>query len=255
MKWDNRGACSRPPEAFHNRLVQTLAHLPEQKECLSMEKKRTWKRPAILVAAAIAVLGTTVFAAVALHGGLWSSHSYRNAIFTSAPDQAQMEQYLESAPAALPQTLGDGYEFQQTYQVFNEYTAEDGGTASEFISLSSDYQRDGETLDLTVFDQVDTMQVSHGAQIGSVDGTPIYRSQFTSVFLPVDYTMTEEEQAQVDAIEGEVSYGYGAAEMKIVPWDSISFVADGIVYQLGGNVTSLDEADWMEMAEQLIACR
>ncbi|MBS6366792.1 MAG: hypothetical protein KH420_05525, partial [Clostridiales bacterium] len=122
-------------------------------------------------------------------------------------------------------------------------------------SLSSDYQRDGETLDLIVFDQVDTMQASHGAQIGSVDGTPIYRSQFTSVFLPVDYTMTEEEQAQVDAIEGEVSYGYGAAEMEIVPWDSISFVADGIVYQLGGNVTSLDEADWMEMAEQLIACR
>lgn len=57
MKWDNRSAFSRAPEGFHNRLVQTLSHLPEQKECLSMEKKRTWKRPAVLAAAAHCSVG------------------------------------------------------------------------------------------------------------------------------------------------------------------------------------------------------
>ena len=255
MKWDNRSAFSRAPEGFHNRLVQTLSHLPEQKECLSMEKKRTWKRPAVLAAAAIAVLGTTVFAAVALHGGFWNSHSYKSAVFTEAPNQAQMEQYLETAPATLPQTLGDGYEFQQTYQVSNEYTPEDGIDATDFTSLSSDYQNGLDCLILIVFDQVDTMEMGYGTQIGAVDGVAIYRSQYTSVFLPVNYTMTEEEQAQVDAIEGEVAYGYGADEMEIQPWDSIYFIADGIVYQLGGSVTGLTEADWLEMAEDLISCR
>lgn len=256
MKWDNRSAFSRAPERFHNRLVQTLSHLPEQKECLSMEKKRTWKRSAVLAAAAIAVLGTTVFAAVALHGGFWSGHSYNNsAVFTAAPEQSQMEQYLETAPAALPQTLGDGYEFQQTYQVSNEYTPEDGTDTTGFTSLSSDYQNGADCLNLTVFDQVDTMEMGYGTQIGTVDGVAIYRNQYTSVFLPVNYTMTEEEQAQVDAIEGEVAYGYGADEMEIQPWDSIYFIADGIVYQLGGNVTGLEESDWLEMAEELISCR
>lgn len=202
MKWDNRSAFSRAPEGFHNRLVQTLSHLPEQKECLSMEKKRTWKRPAVWPLLPSQCWELPYSAAVALHGGFWNSHSYKSAVFTEAPNQAQMEQYLETAPATLPQTLGDGYEFQQTYQVSNEYTPEDGIDATDFTSLSSDYQNGLDCLNLIVFDQVDTMEMGYGTQIGAVDGVAIYRSQYTSVFLPVNYTMTEEEQAQVDAIEG-----------------------------------------------------
>lgn len=255
MKWDNRSAFSRAPEGFHNRLVQTLSHLPEQKECLSMEKKRTWKRPAVwplLPSQCWELPYSQPLRCMAVSG---TATVIKVRYSPQAPNQAQMEQYLETAPATLPQTLGDGYEFQQTYQVSNEYTPEDGIDATDFTSLSSDYQNGLDCLNLIVFDQVDTMEMGYGTQIGAVDGVAIYRSQYTSVFLPVNYTMTEEEQAQVDAIEGEVAYGYGADEMEIQPWDSIYFIADGIVYQLGGSVTGLTEADWLEMAEDLISCR
>lgn len=206
------------------------------------------KKFAVIAAAAVLVLGITVFAA----GGLvtsWHSSSSSEAEYTSLPTQEQCINDVGYAPV-LKDTFENEYKFSEGSVVKNDLRDDSGKSVEKFNSLSLRYKKGDDNVYMSV-DKYDSETEDYGDIIGSFDGIDIYYYSYMNKIVPPDYEMTEEDKRAEES--GELVFSCGSSEVDVSKVQSVHWEQNGIRYslmQIGGKL-SADEMT--EMAKELIA--
>ena len=233
-------------ENIKNRVgAQIFSAYPERK---SGKMRSSKKRISVIAAAAILVLGATVFAA----GGfavIWNSSSSAAPDYTSLPSNEQVVEDI-GYEAVLIEAFDNGYEFKNGNIVNNNLKDEDGNSVEKFRSLSFEYEKDG---DIVVFSQDKfNSQLSEepGEVVSSVNGTDIYYYSYTNKLVPPDYEMTDEDK---DAeTNGKLVFSWGSSKVEISEVQSVTWTVDGVQYQLLQIDGGLSADDLADMAEEII---
>ncbi|MDO4284905.1 MAG: hypothetical protein Q4C60_06170 [Eubacteriales bacterium] len=224
-----------------------------------MMKRKNHKKVAVLVAAAVLVLGSiTAFAA----GKVMSitSHTYKGDAITD------LEEFREEAQAALgaqigaPESLGDGYAFEEGY--VTEAFAEDGegNQLYSFMTVMAGYGQ-GSVLSISIENAASDDAALWGTadaeqEPGTVlaqreiDGIPVTVKETNYLFLPPDGKPDEEDAALQRAGELVISYGSPEAERKT--FRTVSWTKDGMNYLLS-TFADIDAETLLICAEQVIA--
>ena len=216
----------------------------------NMIKSNTRSRKKISVIAAVAVLalGTTVFAA----GGIvsnWYSSSSSDPEYRSLPTAQQVRKDI-GYDAVLISEFENGYAFKDGSIVNNDLADEDGNSVEKFKSVSFDYEKDGDKVIFSQ-DKFNSKMDIDGSVVKNVNGTDVYYYSYTNKFVPADYKMTDEDKkAEAD---GELVFSYGSDKVKIVQIQAVTWVKDGMQYQLMQMDGSLSQDDLVEMAEEVIS--
>ncbi len=216
----------------------------------NMIKSNTRARKKISVIAAVAVLalGTTVFAA----GGIvsnWYSSSSSDPEYRSLPTAQQVRKDI-GYDAVLISEFENGYAFKDGSIVNNDLADEDGNSVEKFKSVSFDYEKDGDKVIFSQ-DKFNSKMDIDGSVVKNVNGTDVYYYSYTNKFVPADYKMTDEDKkAEAD---GELVFSYGSDKVKIVQIQAVTWVKDGMQYQLMQMDGSLSQDDLVEMAEEVIS--
>ena len=229
-------------------------HVQNERKSVTMKsnmiKSNTRSRKKISVIAAVAVLalGTTVFAA----GGIvsnWYSSSSSDPEYRSLPTAQQVRKDI-GYDAVLISEFENGYAFKDGSIVNNDLADEDGNSVEKFKSVSFDYEKDGDKVIFSQ-DKFNSKMDIDGSVVKNVNGTDVYYYSYTNKFVPADYKMTDEDKkAEAD---GELVFSYGSDKVKIVQIQAVTWVKDGMQYQLMQMDGSLSQDDLVEMAEEVIS--
>lgn len=113
------------------------------------------------------------------------------------------------------------------------------------------YQKEGQP-DLTI--DMEQMQESEGYGVGDetfeYNGIRLVYSKEHYRFVPPEYQVSEEEQAQMDA--GELIISYGSPEVQDSEIQSLNWQADEISYGLMIFDSTITPAELVQMAEEII---
>lgn len=209
---------------------------------------RSRKKISVIAAVAVLALGTTVFAA----GGIisnWYSSSSSDPEYRSLPTAQQVRKDI-GYDAVLISEFENGYAFKDGSIVNNDLADEDGNSVEKFKSVSFDYEKDGDKVIFSQ-DKFNSKIDIDGSVVKNVNGTDVYYYSYTNKFVPADYKMTDEDKkAEAD---GELVFSYGSDKVKIVQIQAVTWVKDGMQYQLMQMDGSLSQDDLVEMAEEVIS--
>ena len=239
---------SKVPEQFHNRVMATLRNLPEKKEYNSMKHLFTKKRFAVVMVS-LMVLATTAFAAGKI--AQYTIHSGSVPDFTQIPTEKQLEKKIGFVPVTMAE-FENGYAFVQAH-VGNSSAQDEAGTSvKNFKSLMGVYKKDNSQVSVYAQDflTLDTTAVP----TETANGINLYYSSYTYKIVGLNYQKTEEEKAK--EATGELAFGFtnlGDEEPSESFVQSVEFVKDGVQYQVLNMDGTVEQADLMAMAKEIIA--
>ena len=223
---------------------RTLGAFPEREEM--MKRNRTGKLVVIACAAAL-ILGVSAKAGsniiASIYGGSSSTPEY-----TALPTEEECRKEIGFVPI-LPETLGDGYEFQDASVVHNKSTDKEGTTIETFNSLSCRYRNAEDEIDLDVEKTAVPMPLS-GEIADTVDEVAIYYESYQNKLVPPDYEMTEEDKKLEES--GALVFSYGMPKVTVRTVQCAAFEKDGIRYGLLQSDGALDREDLVEIAKKMI---
>lgn len=224
-------------------------NLEDQTMKRSEQKHRhfTVKRFAIGVAAACLLLSGAAFAgktAGYISGGRLGTYSYEE------QDKAEKKLGFE---VDLVKNFSNGYSFQDM-EVFKTHAADENWkTLYTFPELDADYERNGvQDISLYVDQRPEDTKWSKVPDMTDQCGDIELRYDVvTYKFVPVGYELTEEDKANLERDDYEISEGADRVQMSqmtSVRWDK-----DGVHYCLLGSDTALSGEEMIEMAKEIIA--
>ena len=203
---------------------RTLGALPEREEM--MKRNRTGKLVVIACAAAL-ILGVSAKAGsniiASIYGGSSSVPEY-----TALPTEEECRKEIGFVPI-LPETLGDGYEFQDASVVHNKSTDKEGTTIETFKSLSCRYRNAEDEIDLDVEKTAVPMPLS-GEIADTVDEVAIYYESY----------------------QNKLVFSYGMPKVTVRTVQCAAFEKDGIRYGLLQSDGALDREDLVGIAKKMI---
>ncbi len=218
--------------------------LPGEQE-VSMKKHFNTKKLVIGVAAACLLISGGVFAGktTGYISGYAQSYSY-----------AELDKAEEKLgfSADVPESFSNGYSFEEMWVGDTRAVDENQETVYTFPELNVDYIRDG-VSDIALY--VD-MRPEKGEQDKEPDLTDqcgdiaLRYDVYTYKFVPEGYELTEEDKANLERDDYEISVGSDEveyAQMTHVLWEK-----DGVYYDLLGNDTALTGEEMLAMAKEVI---
>ena len=209
---------------------------------------RSKKKISVIAAVAVLALGTTAFAASGIISS-WYSSSSSDPEYRSLPTAQQVKKDI-GYDAVLINEFENGYSFKDGSIVNNDLKDEDGNSVEKFKSVSFDYEKDGDKVIFSQ-DRFNSKTDIEGSVVKNVNGTDVYYYSYKNKFVPADYKMTDEDKkAEAD---GELVFSYGSDKVKIVQIQAVTWVKDGMQYQLMQMDGSLSQDDLVEMAEEVIS--
>ncbi len=206
------------------------------------------KKIGLLAAAAVMILGITVFAASGaisvIIGGSREKPDY-----TALPSEQTCIEDAGFTPILL-ETFSNGYTFDNGNVIQNTGQDEQGKPVESFRSFLFRYTKaDGEVL----FSQkkLDSTLTLDGNIITTVNGIPLFYTTYTARFVPDGY---EKSQAELQAEQrGELVFSYGTDAVQTEEVQGLSW-SNGTQYfgltQIDG---SLSAEELVQMATELIA--
>lgn len=219
------------------------------KEHDTMKQKKSWKRIAIIAAAAVIVLSATAFAAVRSQVFVsWSDGSY----LYQTIDEAQKAMEQAGGTLSLPEAFSNGYTFKGAYQDHQmaaeaqESGAKDNGMVFTFMDgtqqegLTCDYSRSDETVSLSAAKADSPAQDAAGenSQILELEG--------------VTFLCSEDSVASVSTTAtGDGSVVESSGEPQEGLSRSVSWQVEGVSYQLSQLDGSLTWNELCQMALEL----
>ena len=211
-------------------------------------KMKSKKILAVAVAAALCLTTATCFAYGKING--FVSHSYRAG--DQFPTITKMEQVLGARPDVV-ESFSNGFRFT-SYSVGEGSSYGESDTKMQTLpELSLEYKNDAQQWIILgihplfagqEFTSPQTVEIAYN------DNITLYFSHSHYKFVPVDYEITPEEQALMDA--GELQMGYGSDEVEDCYMTNISWVKDGMVYSLTGQDLGLSQEDMVQMVAEIL---
>ena len=215
-----------------------------ERKSVTMNSK---KKISLIAIAATLALGITVFAASGIVSN-WYSSSSSVPDYKSLPTPQQVTKDIGYEPVLI-ETFNNGYTFKNGSIVNNNLADDNGNSIEKFKSVSFDYEKDG---DIVIFaqDKLNSETELQGEVIKTAGGIGIYYYSYTNKIVPANYKMTDEDK-KAEA-NGELVFTYGSADVEISKVQSVTWVKDGIHYQLlqiGGKLSADELA---KMAEEIL---
>ena len=205
------------------------------------------KKMALIAVAATLVMGITVFAASGIISQWFSSSS-------SIPDYKTLptaEQVIKDIgyEAVIIDEFSNGYKFDNGSIVDNALADETGNVAEKFKSVMFRYEKSGDEVFFSQAKYNSAVKTS-GEVITNVNGIDLYYYSYTNKLVPGNYKMTEEDKKAEES--GELVFSYGMDEVTISEVQSVSWIKDGIHYQLMQIDGKLSADELADMAAEVI---
>lgn len=222
--------------------------LNSQKEAGTM-KHLSVKKLVIGVAAACLLVGGGAFAsghAVSFSNGISVWDNYK-----SYDDMDKAQEKL-GYPVDCVETFSNGYQFSEMSVDDVDAWDEDGNKAYTYKDMSIYYEKAGEPdMYLTIHKPVEAIEreKTPDATRGCGDVT-LYYDEYTYKFVPLSYELTEEDKANDERDDYNISYG--SDEVEIKQSKGVTWKKDGIFYNLAGFDLNLSADEMFDMAEQII---
>lgn len=202
------------------------------------------------VAAALCLTSATCFALGKITG--YESHSYRAG--EKFPTVTKMEQVLNTRPDVV-ESFSNGFKFT-SYSIGENTTRDENGAKLEALpELSLDYRNaDNQWLVLSIhgiFTGQDFGSVSGVITLDNGEKINYHYAKDHYKFVPVNYEVTPEDQAAMDAGELNISYGSDAVEDCYMT--NMTWVKDGMEYNLCGQDLNIDQEGMVAMAKEVIS--
>ena len=240
-------------DALKGRIDKKLKMLEvnSRKEKGGKHMKINMKKVGIGVAAACLMVSGLTFAGE-IKG--WRSHtSLLEPSYDSYEQMADAENKFGHTVDSV-EKFDNGYNFEEARISKMDAYDESGHTVTTVDQLWIDYSKDnGEDLALVI-------EADKGVNSGqpkkapdatkTIDGITVRYDIYTYKFVPPNYELTPEDEANLKRDDYEISYGSDRVEIR--QDESLMWVKDGIIYNLFGWDTSMDSEDFFEMAEELI---
>lgn len=231
-------------DEIQNRILEKLKKADYRKEGLYMKSNK--KISLIAIAAALA-LGVTVFATSGIVT-TWFSSSSSNPEYKSLPSAEQVKSDIGYEPVLID-TFENGYTFKNGSVINNNLTDENGNSVEKFKSVSFKYEKNGDRVIFSQ-DKFNSELDTEGEIISTVSGTDIYYFSYTNKIVPPDYKLTDEDKKAEE--NGELVFSYGSSKVEIREVQSVTWIKDGIQYQLLQIDGKLSADDLVNMAEEII---
>ena len=210
------------------------------------------KSKKVLVAAVAAALCLTSATCFAL-GKIASYEGHSHRAGETFPTVTKMEQVLNTRPDVV-ENFSNGFKFTR-YSVGETTSKDENGVKLEVLpQLSLDYRNaDNQWIALSicgVFTGQDFGEVSGTITLDNGESINYYYAKDHYKFVPVNYEVTPEDQAAMDA--GELFIGYGANAVEDCYMTNLTWIKDGMKYNLCGQDLNMDQDDMVKMAEEVI---
>lgn len=215
-----------------------------ERKIVSMKSK---KKISVIAAAATLILGITVFAANGIVSD-WFSSSSSAPDYKSLPTAEQVKKDIGYEPVLIDE-FKNGYVFNDGNIVNNNLTDEDGNSVEKFKSVSFDYEKDGDEV-VFAQDKFNSKPELAGNVVKTVKNTDIYYFGYTNKSVPADYKLTDADKKAES--NGELIFSYGSPEVKVQKVQSVTWVKDGMQYQLLQIDGKLSADELVKMAEEVL---
>lgn len=239
----------KPPKAFHNKLCDTLAQLPDKEENRIMSKKITFKRTLLVAAVAVVALATTAFAV----GQLYSTSTISSNIptYETLPTVSQVKGLIKAEPK-LVETFNNGYAFKSGHIGEATDTDKDGAVIRKFKNIDLVYTKDGARVSLYIQktrpEDSDSIPNSVTYHHGDVD---LQMVEYIMRTVPLDYVLTEQDKQ--DQAAGKISFGCdGSNEIKNSTVQNLIWSDGDVTYHLLTMDNKLPVEELLSMAKQII---
>ena len=197
-----------------------------------MRKTWSWKK-VLVTAAAVCVVGSVTAIAAGRIVGVESHSSWKEAV-NKYTDAQKMGEEMD---LALP--------------VHASGQDEEGNSVKEWTGMDLIYQKEGQpNMNINVEQAQEAEGYAAGDENFDYNGIQLSYSKEHYRFVPPDYQVSEEEQAQMDA--GELVISYGSPEVEDSEIQSLNWQTDGISYGLMIFDSTITPAELVQMAEEMI---
>lgn len=200
----------------------------------------------LAAAIAILVLATTAMATTGIMQ--WNASSASTPEFFTLPTAEEVAEYVDYEAVLLEQ-FENGYAFESGSIVYNELLDENDTPVKVFRSITFRYGKGGDTVVFTQMKQSEELH-QNSTRIATVDDVNIYYHSYTNKTVPADYEMTEADK-QAEA-SGDLVFSWGTDAVDIIQVQSVSWIEDGVQYQLLQLDGALTPAELAAMAEEVI---
>lgn len=208
---------------------------------------RSKKKIALIAVAAALTLGISAFAA----GGVvssWFSSSSSVPDYKSLPTAEEVKKDI-GYDALIIGEFENGYAFKNGSVIDNGLSDGDGNTVERFKSVSFDYEKEGDTVTFTE-DCFSSEVGIAGEVVKSLNGTDIYYHSYKNKSVPADYQLTKEDKTAEES--GELVFSYGSPEVEIHDIQTVTWMKDGMHFQMLQIDGRLSSGELVKMAEEVI---
>lgn len=233
-------------------IVTPLYCSASQNQNVTKEKKSMKSKKVLVaaIAAALCLTSATCFAIGKIVG--YESHSYRAG--ENFPTGAQIEQVLNARPDVV-ENFSNGFKFA-SYSIGETATKDENGTKMEVLpQVSLDYRNEKNQwimLSISgVFAGQDFGEVSGVITLDNGEKIDYHYAKDHYKFVPVNYEVTAEDQEAIDA--GKLNISYGSDTIEDCYMTNLTWVKDGMKYNLCGQDLSIDQAGMVQMAKEVIS--
>ncbi len=231
-------------------LLKETGNNPNYERKGNKPMKWNFKKAAVLVAGLSLLTTGVCFASGKFTGYITvadSRNSEVNGDFNAVEDA---EQEAGINVAAL-ESFNNGYTFEGV-NVITTAACNEGEQMYDFNQIILEYAN-GDLPMISVFAEdavyLETEEREHQL-IRECDGIEIMYNQDTYKFVPEDYTLTDEDIALEAG--GNYYISYGSDEVVIKQHSSVTWVKDGVFYNMLGFDLTLSAEELMDMAEEMI---
>jgi len=213
-------------------------------------KKTYFKKIALIAVAVICVSSVGAYAAGKLHS--YVSHSSPGTIMTQLPSDKELNKDLGFVPKTAD-AFTNGFVFKDANISETEGLDENGNTLEQFNEISYRYiSNDGQEISLNISKPgiKDEFIPNANAKTTVYNGINLTYEEQNYKFGPAEYQLTDQDKA--DQESGAVVFSYGSDEVTANLFKYISWTDNGVNYLLMGKDINMAEADFVEMAQEII---
>lgn len=197
-------------------------------KCMKKEKcnMKFSKKFGFIAAAAVFVLGLTVYAAsgriVSMHSSSWKVD------YKTLPTEAKCEKDVGYTPILID-TFTNGYAFESGRITDNDFRDEEDNSVEKFRAFAFAYKKDSGRVDF--YQQKYASDLEDDDETATVyNGIEIKYHSHVNKFVPAGYKLTDEDKRAEAA--GELVFSYGSAEVEVLTVQDVSWTVGDMHYEL-----------------------
>ena len=183
-----------------------------------------------------------------------SSHSLLTDAYRSYGDMEKAQSKLGYSVDTVEE-FSNGYRFDQMFVDDVNGMDENGNVVYTYKNLNIAYKKGAEpSVWLDVAKPVEAhVRKGEPKATRQVEGITLYYDTTTYKFVPPNYELTEEDQANLERDDFTISYG--SSEVQVQKSSNVTWEKDGVYYNLSGFDLNLSSDELFDMAEEVMGTK